>query len=42
MAEDLGIAEKTGIYLLGRSQGAEAKGCSLAVEQFRSGLSRWN
>lgn len=42
MTEDLGIAEKDGFYLLGRSEGAEAKGCSLAVEQFRNGVSKWN
>jgi phenylacetate-coenzyme A ligase PaaK-like adenylate-forming protein len=42
MTEDLGIAENAGFKLLGRSQGAEAKGCSLAVEQFRNGVSRWN
>jgi acyl-CoA synthetase (AMP-forming)/AMP-acid ligase II len=42
MTEDLGVAEKAGFKLLGRSQGADAKGCSLAVEQFRNGVSKWN
>jgi len=34
MTEDLGIKEGNSFYLLGSAQGAEAKGCSLAVEQF--------
>lgn len=42
MTEDLGITENDGFYLLGRSEGAEAKGCSLAVEQFRNGVNKWN
>ncbi len=40
MTEDLGISKKGEFYLLGRSEGAEAKGCSLAVEQFRNGVSK--
>lgn len=40
MTEDIGIKESDGFYLLGRSEGAEAKGCSLAVEQFRNGVSK--
>ncbi|WP_017727918.1 LuxE/PaaK family acyltransferase [Halalkalibacterium ligniniphilum] len=34
LTEDVGIAEGEGFHLLGRASGAEAKGCSLAVEQF--------
>ncbi|WP_265416560.1 LuxE/PaaK family acyltransferase [Alkalihalobacillus deserti] len=34
LTEDIGIKEEDGFYLLGRAEGAEAKGCSLAVEQF--------
>lgn len=34
MTEDIGISEGEGFHLLGRAAGAEAKGCSLAVEQF--------
>lgn len=34
MTEDIGIKEGEGFYLLGRAEGAEAKGCSLAIEQF--------
>ncbi|WP_138416051.1 long-chain fatty acid--CoA ligase [Aquibacillus sediminis] len=33
MTEDVGIKHGDGFYLLGRAEGAEAKGCSLAVEQ---------
>ncbi|WP_078544557.1 LuxE/PaaK family acyltransferase [Litchfieldia alkalitelluris] len=36
MTEDLGIKEGEGFHLLGRAEGAEAKGCSLAIEQFLS------
>jgi acyl-CoA synthetase (AMP-forming)/AMP-acid ligase II len=36
MTEDVGIKEGEGFHLLGRAEGAEAKGCSLAVEQFLS------
>jgi hypothetical protein len=34
LTEDLGIAHEQGFQLLGRAQGAEAKGCSLVMEQF--------
>jgi hypothetical protein len=34
LTEDIGIATDDGFVLLGRAQGAEAKGCSLAVEDF--------
>ena len=34
LTEDLGIATDDGFILLGRAQGAQAKGCSLAVEEF--------
>lgn len=34
LTEDLGREEADTFYLLGRAKGAEAKGCSLAVEQF--------
>jgi hypothetical protein len=34
MTEDAGVAEPGGFRLLGRASGAEAKGCSLAVEAF--------
>jgi len=34
LTEDVGIATDDGFVLLGRAQGAEAKGCSLAVEDF--------
>lgn len=33
LTEDIGIQDKTGFRLLGRVQGAEAKGCSIAVDQ---------
>jgi hypothetical protein len=39
MTEDLGIETEDGFHLLGRASGAEAKGCSLAVEQFLSSTS---
>lgn len=39
MTEDLGIETEDGFHLLGRAAGAEAKGCSLAVEQFMSSTS---
>ncbi|MBB5148457.1 LuxE/PaaK family acyltransferase [Ureibacillus thermosphaericus] len=32
--EDVGMAVDEGFYLFGRVQGAEARGCSLAVEEF--------
>lgn len=34
LTEDVGIATDDGFVLLGRAQGAAAKGCSLAVEDF--------
>jgi hypothetical protein len=34
LTEDVGVATGDGFLLLGRAQGAEAKGCSLAVQEF--------
>ena len=34
LTEDVGIAVAGGFLLLGRAEGAEAKGCSLAVQEF--------
>lgn len=34
LTEDVGLAADGGFLLLGRAEGAEAKGCSLAVEEF--------
>jgi hypothetical protein len=34
LTEDLGHTQDAGFVLLGRAQGAQAKGCSLAVESF--------
>lgn len=34
LTEDVGVAVPGGILLLGRAQGAQAKGCSLAVQEF--------
>ena len=34
LTEDVGIAVEGGFQLLGRAQGAQAKGCSLAVQEF--------
>ncbi|MBB6444083.1 LuxE/PaaK family acyltransferase [Bacillus benzoevorans] len=34
LTEDLGIEAENGFILLGRVEGAEARGCSLAVEEF--------
>ena len=34
LTEDVGVTTDDGFVLLGRAQGAEAKGCSLAVEDF--------
>ena len=34
LTEDIGQAVAGGFLLLGRAQGVEAKGCSLAVEEF--------
>jgi hypothetical protein len=34
LTEDVGVAVEGGFLLLGRAEGAQAKGCSLAVEEF--------
>ena len=34
LTEDVGIVGADGFQLLGRAEGAQAKGCSLAVESF--------
>ena len=34
LTEDVGVAVEGGFFLLGRAQGAQAKGCSLAVDEF--------
>lgn len=34
LTEDVGVATADGFLLLGRAEGAQAKGCSLAVEEF--------
>jgi len=34
LTEDVGVAVEGGFQLLGRAQGAQAKGCSLAVDEF--------
>lgn len=34
LTEDVGVAADAGFLLLGRAEGAQAKGCSLAVEEF--------
>ncbi|MCG2591565.1 long-chain fatty acid--CoA ligase [Ramlibacter sp. XY19] len=34
LTEDVGVAAGAGFLLLGRAEGAQAKGCSLAVEEF--------
>ena len=34
LTEDVGIAADGGFLLLGRAEGAQAKGCSLAVQEF--------
>lgn len=34
LTEDLGLEKENGFLLLGRVQGAEAKGCSIAVDEF--------
>ena len=34
LTEDVGVMQDDGFLLLGRAQGAQAKGCSLAVEEF--------
>jgi hypothetical protein len=34
LTEDVGVEVDGGFLLLGRAEGAQAKGCSLAVEEF--------
>ena len=34
LTEDVGVAAEGGFLLLGRAEGAQARGCSLAVEEF--------
>lgn len=34
LTEDVGVAAEEGFQLLGRAQGSQAKGCSIAVDQF--------
>lgn len=34
LTEDVGVASEDGFLLLGRAQGAQAKGCSMAVDDF--------
>jgi hypothetical protein len=34
LTEDAGVAVEDGFLLLGRADGAEAQGCSMAVEEF--------
>jgi hypothetical protein len=34
LTEDVGIATDNGFILIGRAQGSQAKGCSLAVDEF--------
>ncbi|HZY16516.1 MAG TPA: long-chain fatty acid--CoA ligase [Ramlibacter sp.] len=34
LTEDVGVAVDDGVVLLGRAEGAQARGCSLAVEEF--------
>jgi acyl-protein synthetase LuxE len=34
LTEDVGVEAEAGFLLLGRAEGAQAKGCSLAVEEF--------
>jgi hypothetical protein len=40
LTEDLGRAEGDGFELLGRVQGAEARGCSMAIDEFLSAARR--
>lgn len=43
LTEDLGVATEDGFLLLGRAQGVEARGCSIAVDEFiqaAKGISR--
>jgi hypothetical protein len=34
LTEDVGLTTDDGFVLLGRAQGAQAKGCSMAVDDF--------
>jgi hypothetical protein len=34
LTEDVGVAADGGFQLLGRAEGAQARGCSLAVQEF--------
>jgi hypothetical protein len=34
LTEDVGVAVEGGFLLLGRAEGAQARGCSLAVQEF--------
>ena len=36
LTEDLGVAESGGFRLVGRAQGAELRGCSLATEELQA------
>nr|WP_217704179.1 long-chain fatty acid--CoA ligase [Schlegelella koreensis] len=40
LTEDVGIAADGGFLLLGRAEGAEAKGCSMAVQEFVEAAAR--
>lgn len=40
LTEDVGIELENGFFLLGRVQGTEAKGCSIAVEEFLKAASK--
>jgi hypothetical protein len=40
LTEDVGVAVDGGFLLLGRAEGAEAKGCSLAVQEFLEAVTR--
>jgi hypothetical protein len=40
LTEDVGVAVDGGFLLLGRAEGAQAKGCSLAVQEFLRTLAR--
>jgi hypothetical protein len=40
LTEDVGVAVEGGFLLLGRAEGAEAKGCSIAVQEFLEATAR--
>ena len=40
LTEDVGVAVEGGFQLLGRAEGAEAKGCSIAVQEFLEATAR--